>query len=95
MWDDEQQTGTNVTVDPPMLTLSNAEDTKEFTISNIGLPVKEPGKWERTPKKLLIIANGTKCLDDKNECNVTIRKILKRSLLIEVIIYIGRDFIYL
>ena len=90
MWDDETRNETNVAVDPTSLTLSKAEPTKMFTISNIEIPVKVQGKWERTPKKLLIMANGSNCLDDEPDCNVTIRETLKRNLLIEVNIYIGR-----
>ena len=90
MWDDEQQNETNITVEPTGITLSKSEPTKSFTISNIEIPVKEQGKWERTPKKILIIANGTMCLDADADCNVTISKTLQRNLLIEVNIYIGR-----
>ena len=92
MWDDDEPlNGTNITVDPAIVTLSNDQDTEIITISNMEIPVKEPGRWERMPKKLVIVAKGKMCLDDEHECNVTTSTTLKRSLLIEVTIYVERD----
>ena len=79
MWDGEQRKGSNMTIDPPVVTLSNQEDVQEITISDLQLPAEQQGET-----KLLIIANGTNCDIDDPECNVTLSKILRRHILIKV-----------